>query len=479
MTKDKHSLPLSESMNQLKEEIHKQTKNEQMLLEQVHQGSNIASTISTGVSSFFSVISSILNANKSLPVVGFFLQMVSLIPKSISVLTDPKTSIPQKLFATGMLVTIGALSITAFTMGAMAAAIIGTVVSSMITVLEGVGLLGASINKYQTSNAYDKTNAFNEALELRQIPDGEEYDELLEIRAVELKHKLAQKHLSEDKENKLAEERDFIADVLQEKNITIGSDKEKPPALLQELYKKRDEKLAELVSTIATFNSNVTTDNQLEEIQTLQNDIVEIDNEIEKITPSIKKLAFDNSVSNEKVAFSVGTTSMATAGTLLSVIGIMLIAGSVAAPPFVLPALIGFGITLSAISFIKWGIENLSARQDAEFAEQKLEAQKESILDEALVGYEHQLNNKIAPKATPAQAPVSTEPSSHSTMHNAMKKALPISPSTHQSDPQVEPSIEKKPPVPLDQSQYKQQIKELRENALPTENAASNNFTPT
>lgn len=80
--------------------------------------------------------------------------MLSAIPNAITTLTDKKSSIGSKIFAIGILLTATALGITAFVLGGIVAAGIGLAFASLTTLIEGISLIGALVNKYQTSKAY-------------------------------------------------------------------------------------------------------------------------------------------------------------------------------------------------------------------------------------------------------------------------------------------------------------------------------------
>lgn len=132
---------LSEQMSQLKKKIHAQRLHSIPLRQQVHTGSTILSTISTGIANSVNLLSSILTANKDIPVVGFFLQMLAMIPRSISTLSDPDKSVGEKIFAGVLIGTIVSLSVAAFIIGSIVATILGTAAALFITVMESINLV--------------------------------------------------------------------------------------------------------------------------------------------------------------------------------------------------------------------------------------------------------------------------------------------------------------------------------------------------
>ena len=468
---DKKNIQLSDDMNQLKKQIHEAALKEETLLNDLYQGGK---TAASGTVTTLNFISSILKSNQHIPLAGFAIQMLLTLVNAIEVITDSKTSIAAKILATSFLGTIAALSIAAVVVGGFAAAIIGTVVSSIATVIEGIGLLGKAIAKYQTSQDYDNKNEFLELVKLRQVPEGDKFNELFKIRAIELEHEITNEHLTKGEIKKLSKERDFITEVLKNKNIAVDENKDTSAPTLEELYKNREEKLAELVSLVGptTLNKNI------DGIKLLQEEILTIDEQIKEITAPIEKLALDQLVANEKLALSVGNTSMSAFGLVMSVIGIVLIVGSVAAPPFVLPALIGLGIAMSTLSLIKWGMEKVMERQDTKEMEQKAAEHKESILDEALFNYEHQLNNNITVAVAPEVS--NDSESSHSKyMQTLMTANLPESSPVPKVDLPIEPSVEKNSDKKFDHHEFKKQITAMKETTSPPEETTLNNLTPT
>lgn len=391
---------LSTEMNKLRTTITEQIAEQNSLLHQVHKGSNQLSVVASGFASFFTFISSIANTNKHIPVVGNIFQGIAMLSMAFGMMIDPEKTIAEKAAIAVFLGTITAVAIAAVLAGPLFAAILGTVASAAITVIEGVGFLGNVINKYQNSSAYNQKKALTELIENRTIPDDVAFEELLETRAVELTHKIAHNTISPAEKNQHLDELRFITAELNKKNILVGNNPENTAFQLQELYKKRKQQLASLTDTISLGNSSSNLNLQLEEIQLLQSQIVLTDQEINKITAPANKLNVTNMIATEKVAQSFSNFNLALAGSLTTVIGLLLIVGGVAMPPVIVPIMIGLGIGVSAFSLIKFVVEKINQHQENQELERLSAAHKESILNEALLGYQHQLTNQINPALT-------------------------------------------------------------------------------
>lgn len=393
----KKNIQLSSEMTNLKKEIDTLNLNNTSTMKQIHQSSGILSTITGGFASSLHLLGNIFSANKNIPVIGFFMQMLSMIPKSIETISDPKKSIAEKVFSTVFLMTIVALSIAAFVVGSLFAAVVGTVLSSIITAMEGLGFIGKVIEKYQLSTAYQKKLAFNKLIDQKITPENNQFDELFETRAVELQEVLKKKNLSTEDKESIKEELNFIEEVLQKRNIVIGQNEENPAFKLQKLYQEREEQLEKLVQKIALTQSTTISADVLEGIESIQSEILRIDEQINTITAPVEQLNAKNMIATEKVFLSLSSFSTAAAGTVLSVIGLTLFVGSIAMPPALIGALFGIGIGLASISLAKYIGEKIAEHQDAEQEEQKETMQKDAILEEALYEYEYQLQSKMAP----------------------------------------------------------------------------------
>lgn len=432
----KKRLKLSVKTNQLKKEIHELSSKKINALNKLHQGSKVLSSIFDGINNFLGVISAIAKANKDIPLVGVLLQLISMIPKSIAIITAPNKTVSERIFAATFLATIASLLIAAIIIGSFASAVIGAVVASIVTLIEGIGFLRKVIEKYQASKAYNKQKSFIALIDSHKVPEGNEFDELLEIRAVELEHHIAKEHLTEKEKAAYLDELDFISGILKKKQIIIGNNKDSLAFMLQEHYKKREDKLKELIGIISLISPESTVNQHLDKIQLVQSEIQLIDDQIEKITAPIGKLALQNLIADEKLALSISTVSIAASGALLSMLGLLLIIGSSVAPPLVLGVIFGLGIGLAVVSLIKWGAEKITEREDAKAEKIKSEAHKESILDEALHAHEHQVNKNINPEVTQVVTPEGD--SSHTMYMQDLVKDQP----SRSSPPSVEPPIE-------------------------------------
>ena len=307
----KKSPLLSSDMTKIKEEIHTLTSKNISTMKQIYQGSTFLSTVAGGFASYVHLLGNIFVGSKDIPVIGFFMQMVAMIPKSIEIISDPKKSAAEKVFSTIFLTTIVSLSLAAFIVGSLFAAIVGTVVASIVTLMEGLGLLGKIIEKYQISAAYNKKIAFNELIDQKRTPENNRFNELFEVRTVELQQAMKKDYLSKEEKEKLQEERDFIEEVIKKKNIVIGQNEESTAFKLRKLYQEREEQLAKLIKKIPLLKStSVSMDVLSEDIELLQSEILQIDEQINKITAPAEQLNAENMIATEKLLLSVSSFSL-------------------------------------------------------------------------------------------------------------------------------------------------------------------------
>lgn len=374
--------------------------------QQIHEGSSFATKIMYGITNVFNVISAFLNSYREIPLIGGVFQLLAIIAQSISIVSDPKKSIAEKIVSSVLIATLVTLSIIALTLGALAAAIIGTVVSSVITIIEGIGFFGKVAEKYQLANSYKLKKEFTELVDNRTEPKNNRYNKLFEIRAIELKHELEKPNLDKSEKKQLNDELNFINEVLKSKNIIPGKNKNKDASKLQKLYTKRSLQLKTLVDKIALFNS-VTDSTQkkvlLNEVKSLQKKIITTDNSIKKITPRISHLEQDNRNSTLKLLLSYTTFALAGAGTILSVTALLVAAGTIVAPPFMLPVVAAIGAIMAITSLIRWTAEKITEMEEAQLKAKETTAHEEAILDEALNAYDRELNPNSASHSSHAK----------------------------------------------------------------------------
>ena len=363
----------------------------------IHQKTTYIANVVTGANALFTFISTILKVYQDIPLAGPIIQMMVMISNSLTIVTAPKKTFSEKVYATAFLATIIALLIAAAVVGSFFAAIIGTVVTLTLAIVEGIGLFRKMLKKFEASKALNNKTEFNELIDSLKAPKDDSFDEQLEIRAIELEHRITKEQISTADKQKYSKELEFISTLLKDKNIVIGSKQNAPPFILRELYKKRDEELTKLAAKVSLISQKPTLDDHLKAIQLLQEEIVLIDKEIDAITEPIGKLALKEMIAEEQLALAVSTVTIGTFGAVLSIIGLLLFIGSIAAPPFIVPLMFGIGIGLAAISLIKWGAEKITQREDAQYEELETAVHKESILDEALYAHEHPFNTKVTP----------------------------------------------------------------------------------
>ncbi|HAT1772465.1 TPA: T4SS effector SidA [Legionella pneumophila] len=403
--KHRTPIPLSGKMITLKKNLQDQLAQSKSLGEQIHAGTTTASTITTGVSHVFNVIDSFLSAYRQIPLVGGILQLVATLAKSISIVSDPEKPIAEKIVSSILIAAIIALSITAITLGGLAAAIIGTIIASTVTIMEGLGFFGKIAEKFQLANSYKIKKEFIDLVAKRTEPDNDKYNDLFEIRAIELQHEL-EKSYPNKMEQQLKEELNFINAVLRKKNIIPGNNKESDAYKLNQLYTKRAEQLKTLVDKIALINSIIKSAEQkelLNEIKSLQKEITKTDDSIEEIIAPLAKIERDNLKSTINLPLSYSTFAIAAASTLISIAGLLVVAGVIAAPPIMVPVMFAVGSVMAVIGLIKWTAEKMAETEDAQLKAEETAKHQDAVLDEALSVYEQQLNLDLASHSNPAR----------------------------------------------------------------------------
>lgn len=442
---------LAKTLKQLLKERKEEKKS---IAKKAHETSTLLNSIIEGVNNGVRLFSAILTANKDLPIVGFALQMVAIIPQSIATLTDPKSPISTKIFSGVVLTAITALSIAAFVVGATTAAIIGLVIASITTVMQGLDFFGKLIEKMNATKTYEHLKKFEGLLKLgrenpENIPDGTDFNQDFAIRSVELDY-VAGKRLAEIEQEqkikktqvnsyidskfepkdikldelkklknqykkppanllleelialegeklKIINELIFVKHVISKKNIVITD--YKPAVKLKKLYDLHDEQLKELTQKIALINKNPQTTPDptiLDDILKLQKKIGETNKKIDELIKPARATKLAHLKGNENLAQSYTNLALSSTGIVLSVMALLLIIGTVAAPPFVLPVVVGFGIGIAAFSLIKWVAEKYAEVEDLDIKTKKEEGQEDSILNEAIDCYQHQQNKEFS-----------------------------------------------------------------------------------
>ncbi|MCL5272508.1 MAG: T4SS effector SidA family protein, partial [Gammaproteobacteria bacterium] len=82
----------------LRKRLEERKEENKSLAEKAHRASTMLHGVMQGINSIFRLIASSLRAYKEIPVIGFALQMVALVPQSISTLTNPAAGIRAKIF---------------------------------------------------------------------------------------------------------------------------------------------------------------------------------------------------------------------------------------------------------------------------------------------------------------------------------------------------------------------------------------------
>ncbi|MBL7479200.1 T4SS effector SidA family protein [Legionella bononiensis] len=393
MAKDlKQQSRLSEKMQRLKNNILALLLERKSLMEKVYEGSRFATIITTGISNVFNVIASFLSSFQSIPIIGGIFQGIAAIPQAISFISDPKITLAQKAISGLLLAVVGGIALTAFLLGSVATLIFGTVLSSVLTLLEGYYFTYRVIDKFQKSKRYNERNEFMTLIEERRYPEDDKYNDQLEIRAVELKHALAGNGLSKDKKRKIEDELGFINGVLNKKGIVIGENPESTASQLSELYKIHKEQLQELTEKLSLITEETKLEGHneiLDEIQKIQKAILTTEEDIAYITKPINELLFENEMATDKLGLSFSNFALSAAAAIVSILGLLVGVGVVVAPPTLVPVMLGIGISLAVVGLVKWIAEKITQQTERNYLAKKEEHQKVTILEESLYAYEH------------------------------------------------------------------------------------------
>lgn len=193
---------------------------------------------------------------------------------------------------------------------------------------------------------------------------------------------------------------------LGKKIITPGNNKENDAYKLNQLYAKRAEQLKTLVDKIALINPTGKRAEQnklLSEIKALQKEITKTDDSIEEIIAPLAKIERDNLKSTINLPLSYSTFAIAAASTLISIAGLLVVAGVIAAPPIMVPIMFAVGSVMAIIGLIKWTAEKMAEIEDAQLKAEKTAKHEDAVLDEALNVYEQQLNLELVSPSNPAR----------------------------------------------------------------------------
>lgn len=396
---------LLQSTQKLKQQLEQLSAKQKSLQEHVHGVNNKANTILASINGVLNIIASALSGNKHipLPLVGFITDMIAVIPQSGAILTDPSKSLSEKIIAGGILGAISALTITVFVAGAGASAIISSVIAASNMFMEGLSLFGLGAQKYATKKALQLRSEFDALVAQNSIPESERYNELFELRAVELQHQLMKPLLNATQRQQLDTELKYIDQILAKKGLIIGAKPEGAAKRLIALYKEREDKMAVLVAAVAQVNPENSAAAQTATIT--RDEVVAIDQQIRGLNASQEYLNTASSNLNSKLALGSSTVAMSMAGLAFSVLGVLLTVGLITAPPLLVPVMLGIGITMSVLGLLKWGAEKYDEYQDNKQAKAQLAQQQHEVLHEAVAHCEMQKKSEHNAQPDPQPQP--------------------------------------------------------------------------
>lgn len=404
----KQHVILSEQMNELKNKITQlQQKQKLSFIERINKNGNLSKFFLDGVQKILDFVTSIITSSKELPIIGFVIRMISVIPTAITTLTHKKSSVGSKILAMTLLLVTTGLGIAAFVLGGIISAGIGLAFASLGTLIEGISLLSSIVEKYQSAKVYKEKKAFTDLMKKRDLLalDSDTYRERLEICVLELKFLLNKLHalFSEQMEEELK----FINAIRTQREWKqFPSSDDSSPSKLLRLYQERDEillyleKIIQILEKGETVGTNIESSQLIELVSNLQYEITQIDEDIEKITEPLHKLKQQNLLANETIAKSYTNFALGGVGVILSTLGLMGLIGAFAAPPLAGVIFFGFGIGLAIFGLIKWSVEQYANKEDKKLIKERTKEHEETILEEALDCYERELSKKYQHEET-------------------------------------------------------------------------------
>lgn len=390
---------LSPKMKLLKEELENRALYNKSFIEELHKGSNLVSNATSFISHTFNILSSAMASVRAVPFLGTIIQLASVVPKAIAILTDPEKSRSEKAISALLIATLLALSITALALGSVAALIIGIVISSIVTVVDGLGFIGSIFEKYKISQQHSLKKELDALIEQRIAPDNDKYNDELEIRALELEHNLLTNKIADEDKSQLSEELEFIQGILKQKNIVAGGKPKSSAFKLKQHYTTRQEQISVLASKMVEADSTEDADQKakiLDEILEMEKELLLTERSIEDLTKSTEETKAESLMASSTIALSGSTAALSAAGLVISVLALVLVTAGVAAPQFVIPAVIGIGIGLAVLGFMKFVAEKLVEMEISRRKAIKATTRKEGLMNEMLYAYGHQNQNSNA-----------------------------------------------------------------------------------
>lgn len=410
----KKHMVLSQAMEALKIRIKDAEEQQKPFLDTVHKRSKLAQYLVEALQKGFGILTPLLQAAEELRITGFAFQMFAAIPNAVTTLTDKKSSLGNKVLASFILLGTTALSITAFVLGGIVAAGIGVAVSALATLLEGVSFIGSLIKRSQTNKAYKEKKHFIELIKNRDFDTlrDEKYRERLVIRALELQHQiekqsiLSHAHAEEelnfiiqicDPETYVPSEKgngiqNFINSIRSTIGLSLIPPEEDKVTKLHQIYYDRQLLIIYLAQMIKIFQQKE--DDAISKfffigvISAIQQDIAEMDKDVENLTEPLHELERNNIIAKEAIAKSTVNVALGAGALTLSVVGLVILLGTLAAPPILGPVLIGLGVGLAVFGVIKWGLELYFKRQDEKIMKEREKENKVIILEESLKFYD-------------------------------------------------------------------------------------------
>ncbi len=386
---------LSVKMQLFKDNIQNLIHERKSLMEHVYEESKFASVVAAGINKTFNVLAAFLSSFAAIPLIGNVFQTLAAIPEGLVYFADPKRTLKEKMIAVLGIAVVAGIAVTAFALGTTATLIFSTIVAFTFAIGEGINAVSKIIEDNNASSAYSKKAEFVQLLETGNVPVNDYFNELLEIRAIELQHEIDKPGVRNNIRKKMNDELHFIEDELNKRNIIAGKNRDNQAFELAQLYAIHQEQIEALAATLALITEEIDLEGSeevLHEIQKIQNEILTTEEDIISITQPIELLQFQKEITGPKVAVSLTTFTTTIVSAIISIFALLIGMGVLVAPPILLPITIGIGITLAIVGLGRWIAEKMVEQQEKSYKNQSELHKKDVILNKALIAYEHKNN---------------------------------------------------------------------------------------
>lgn len=332
----------------------------------IYKRSRIATLIADGFKNF----TIFLEQLKNIPFVGGIVQLLALLPRTVSILADPKKSFTEKMISVSIISSLIILSIMAFFLKTIGALILGVVIGSVMSFIDLMLVSKTTKKKLQTSSVYHDKKAFLELIKNRIRFKDKYFNEQAEIRCLELEHQSELAPLNSEAQNDLR----YLNSILPKDWI---ENKSKHP--LKQLYEQRRLALLELGKQFEDITSKPYDENTSLNFD----EIIKIDKQISKYTKPLDQLKLENAFANKRIFITYANLAIALTSTAVSIIALLAGMSVLVAPPIFLPLMVVVGVSLAVLGLSRWLVSLDFEKKKTAFTLYKEKNTKRLLLQEA------------------------------------------------------------------------------------------------